>query len=339
MKNHYHFLFCWLILLFTPVLASGNQPSIFDDMNYQELLEVDLEMDLAAIFSNRKNSEKHKAIFSYKNKKGVARTWNIKVALRGKFRRTKCENLPPIKLYFSKKELKKAGLAKFDDLNDFELAKRLLVKEYLAYKMYNHLTEASFRVQFLKINYKDSVSGTVVSQFAFVIEDLGELRSRVGAKSKKEMALVAPCEKYEDAQRRLVLYFNYMIGNVDWSIEALRNVKILLKDERCFLVPYDFDFATLVDAPYAINYDKNKLIVPRKRVFQGTVEDAENLLPTLLLFLATKNRFLKTIRRTRLIKGKERRALLRYIESFYEKIEEINMPSSVVNQKVEEVPK
>jgi len=341
MTKLFRFIFSSIIFLLVSVSLYADQPSIFDEMNYQELLEVDLEMDLAAIFSDRKNSEKHKATFSFKNKKGTNLTWKIKVALRGKFRRSKCENLPPIKLYFSKKELRKAGLAEFDDLklvthcvNDFELAKQLLVKEYLAYKMYNQLTEESFRVQFLKINYKDSVSGEVVSQFAIVIEDLGELRSRVGAKNKKETEALDSSKKYDDERRRLVLYFQYMIGNSDWSINALRNVKMLLKDEVCFLVPYDFDFANFVNAPYAVTYDEDKMIIPKRRVFQGSVQDAEELLPTLLLFVVTKNNFLKTIRSCKLIKRKERRELVRFINSFYKKIGEINFPSSVINQKV-----
>jgi len=342
MKKQYLFFFCWLILLFIPVtstIASDNQPSIFDEMNYRELLEVDLEMDLAAIFSNRRNSEKHKAIFSFKNKKGINREWNIKVALRGKFRRSKCENLPPIKLYFNKKDLRKAGLADFDDLklvthcvNDFEVAKRLLVKEYLAYKLYNQLTEESFRVQFLKINYKDSVSGNIVSQFAIVIEDLGELRDRVGAKSKKETSAIFPCKIFEDERRRLILYFQYMIGNSDWSISGMRNVKVLLKDEKCYLVPYDFDFANMIDAPYSLMYDENNTLIPKRRIYQGSKEDTENLLPTLLIFATSKDKFLRTIRKCRLLKRKERKELVEFINSFYETIGQLNMPSSVLEE-------
>ena len=336
MKKSNLFLHVILILsLLVPCALLAKEPSIFDEMNYQELLEVDLEMDLAAIFSDRRNSEKHKAIFSFKNKKGTTQNWNIKVAQRGKFRRSKCENLPPIKLYFNKKELEKAGFATFDDLklvthcvNDFELAKKLLVKEYLAYKMYNQLTEESFRVQFLKINYKDTVSGKVVSQFAIVIEDLGELRNRVGAKNKKETEAVDSIS-YDTSRLQLVTYFQYMIGNSDWSVKALRNVKVLLNNEKGFLVPYDFDFASMVNAPYAIKHESQKKI---QRIYRGSKEDAKNLMPVLFIFLVKKDEFLRTIKRCRLMKRKDRKEVIRFIRAFYENIGEINVPSSLIEE-------
>ena len=331
----YFFLFLLIPVLVEATPTKGGVSSIFDEMNYRELLEVDLEMNLAAIFSDRKNSEKHQAVFSFKNKKGKTQTWNIEVAQRGKYRRVKCKNLPPLKLYFDKKELKQAGLAKFDDLklvthcvNDFELAKRLLVKEYLAYKMYNQLTEESFRVQFLKINYKDTVTGVVVSQFAIVIEDLGELRDRVGAKNKKETAAVDSMQ-FDMERRILVTYFQYMIGNSDWSIKGLRNVKVLLRDGKTFLVPYDFDFATMVGAPYV---SKNEEIKKVDRVFQGSKEDAENLMPTLFLFLVKKENILRTIKRCRLLKRKDRRELVQFIRDFYMDIGKINVPSSLIEK-------
>ena len=183
---------------------------------------------------------------------------------------------------------------------------------------------------------KDSVSGITVSQFAIVIEDLGELRSRVGAKNKKETAAFFPCETFEDERRRLILYFQYMIGNSDWSLSGMRNVKVLLKNEKCFLVPYDFDFAIMVDAPYALLYDANKSLLSKRRIYQGSKEDTENLLPTLLIFITTKEKFLRTIRKCRLLKRKERKELIQFMNSFYEKIGELNMPSSMINQKVEE---
>ena len=74
--------------------------SIFDELHYQEVIEVNLVLNKAKIFNNRKNQEKHNAIFSFHNQKGELQTWNIKVEQRGKFRRMKCENLPPLKLNF-----------------------------------------------------------------------------------------------------------------------------------------------------------------------------------------------------------------------------------------------
>ena len=96
------------IFLFSNQLIKANkatdiQNSIFDELHYQEMVEVNLELNMSEALSDRKNQEKHAAIFSYQDRSGQLQTWNIKVEQRGRFRRMKCENLPPIKLNFKKR--------------------------------------------------------------------------------------------------------------------------------------------------------------------------------------------------------------------------------------------
>src|SRR5207253_8215845 len=47
--------------------------------------------------------------------------------------------------------------------------------------------------------------------------------------------------------------FEYLIGNTDWSVQYQQNIKLLLQDSAAvpMTVPYDFDHAGLVNAPYA----------------------------------------------------------------------------------------
>ena len=170
-------------LLLGPVFvgaeADGKSRSLFDILQYQEILEVTLEMDMQAVLGDRRNEEKHQAIFSFRDASAQYQEWLAKVKVRGKFRRLKCEAMPPLKLNFKKGHLAAAGLALFDDMklvthcvNDDEQAKNLLVREYLAYKIYNELTTQSYRVQFVKINYKDSDSENSFIQYGFLIEDI-----------------------------------------------------------------------------------------------------------------------------------------------------------------------
>ncbi len=50
-----------------------------------------------------------------------------------------------------------------------------------------------------------------------------------------------------------MMLFEYMIGNTDFSIWALHNVRIVQKPDAhaAIAVPYDFDLSGLVHAPYA----------------------------------------------------------------------------------------
>ena len=326
-----------VIFLFSNQLIKANkttaiQNSIFDELHYQEMVEVTLELNMSETFSDRKNQDKHKAIFSYQDRFGKLQNWNIKVEQRGRFRRMKCENLPPIKLNFKKRDLADADLIEFDDMklvthcvNDAEKAKELLVKEYLAYKIYNQITNISFRVQFLKINYKDALSGEVETQFGILIEDNAQLRDRIDA-DKDEKAYNLKPDKYNTKQIKVVALFNYMIGNSDWSMQEMRNVKVLVKGGKRILVPYDFDFAGLVDAPYVQLRPEHKLTSSKDRIFLGFRDDASDLKSAKRYFKHKRDPIIKTIKECTLLSKGDKREMVQYINSFYDGNNNINLP-------------
>ena len=53
-----------------------------------------------------------------------------------------------------------------------------------------------------------------------------------------------------------VALFEYMIGNLDWSVPVRHNIKLIVPKEDsnaiAFPVPYDFDYSGLVKTDYAI---------------------------------------------------------------------------------------
>lgn len=321
------------------VFANGGDQGvagIFDELSYQEIVEVNLEMNMHEVFGDRKNTKKHPAIFSFSDKKQVTQNWNIKVALRGRFRRAKCENLPPLKLNFKKKDLVAAGLAKFDDMKlvthcveDDKEAKQLLIREYVAYKIYNQITDNSFRVQFVKINYKDSETNEIDTQYGFLIEDTAQLRARIQAdKIKEEFNL--PIERFHLTELKKVSLFNYMIGNTDWSTNRLHNVKIVMKDGKRLVIPYDFDFSGIVGAPYVLVDPELGITSTKDRVYLGFESELEMLEETKILFKNRKVDIIRTIKECKLLNGKNRRELVRFINSFYRDIDNIKLPKNKV---------
>ena len=156
----------------------------------------------------------------------------------------------PLKLNFSKKDLVKAGLKEFDKLklvthcmDDKSISKEAVMREYLAYKLYNELSNVSLRVQLVKITYVDVNTGEKIkNRYGFLIEDIDELAARNNAEVYERMnvqdnQLIATAENNHS-------FFQYMIGNADWDLKMLRNVK-LLQDKRngkITVVPFDFDF-------------------------------------------------------------------------------------------------
>lgn len=307
--------------------------SIFDVMSQSNTLTITLIFNVQEIIDNRKSEKKQPGILTFLDKRGVLQNWKIDVEARGVFRRYNCPEMPPIKLNFKKSDLKEKGLSKFDDykivthcIEDYESAKAVVLKEYLAYKYYNSITENSFRVQLLKINFVDSQTGIIRQHFGFIIEDFALLRDRVGAEKCKNPLGLTKDEINREEYKKLAL-FQYMIGNSDWSLRQVRNVKIMLLNGKNVVVPYDFDFAGLVLAPYArVNSDYG-LTSLRERVFLGFEEDLKDMEAVKKRFKKRKGKFRRKAKYFHHLHKVHRKSVLIYLKSFYKNLEDIQLPT------------
>lgn len=333
-----------IILGLTSQLVFANlQPTsqiksgIFDVLNFQEVVEVNLEMDVNGIISNRRNTEKHPATLSFTDVNGTEQIWNIKVNLRGKFRRTKCAEMPPLKLNFKKADLKAKGLGKFDDLKlvthcveDEEEAKTLILKEYLAYKLFNEISDESFRVQLLKINYVDLETKEQKQHFGILIEDTAQMRNRIAAE-KIEPRVNLSADKFYTKSLKKVALFQYMIGNFDWDVRAIRNIKIVKRGDKLLAIPYDFDFSFFVDAPYASTGSDFQITSKTDRIYLGFEEDLKDMEEVKLFFISKKRDLYQTIKDFKLLKMGTRKRMIKYLDSFYKSIDDIKpMPKKKV---------
>lgn len=311
----------------------GKKESIFDIMCQSNDLAITLIFNVQEIIDDRKSDKKYPTILTFIDKRGVLQNWKIDVEARGVFRRYNCPEMPPIKLNFKKSDLKEKGLSKFDDykivthcLEDSESAKAVVLKEYLAYKYYSSITENSFRVQLLKINYVDSKTGIIRQHYGFIIEDFALLRDRVGAQKCKN-PLGIPKEEINREEYKKLALFQYMIGNSDWSLRQVRNVKIMLLNGKYVVVPYDFDFAGLVLAPYArVNSDYG-LTSLRERVYLGFEEDLEDMGAVKKQFRRRKGRFKRKTKYFSPLSKIHKKSVLTYLKSFYQNLEQIQLPS------------
>jgi hypothetical protein len=240
--------------------------------------------------------------------------------------------LAPLKLHFDKSDLFDAGLSKFNDMKlvnecmvDSKDSKQLLLREYLAYKLYNQITDESFRVQFLKINYIDNQTGDVRTEYGFVIEDTAQLRARINA-LKIEKQFNRTSNRFKEDQIKLMSVFQYMIANPDWSLDRNHNVKIFLKDEKLIAVPYDFDFSGIVDAPYVKLNPELGIAYQTDRVFLGFENHAEDLTKEMEIFYSKKSQLIQTIKDCETLKGRNRREMIRFINSFFNETDTFKLP-------------
>jgi hypothetical protein len=88
-----------------------------------------------------------------------------------------------------------------------------------------------------------------------------------------------------------MMIFEYMIGNTDFSIYALHNVKIVQRpDKSLHPVPYDFDVTGLVNPPYGIPARGLMLKTVTDRMYRGPCRKPQELVdPYVANFLAKKD--------------------------------------------------
>ncbi len=323
------------------LFALGNQggdpekrESIFDQLQYQEILEVDLEFDMSML-ENRRSDESFPAVFSYTDASDQQREWNIKLKVRGKYRRTKCSEMPPLKIDFKKKDLEAAGLAKFDEMKlvthcveDEGMAKQLLLKEFLTYKLYNQISDESFRVQFLKITYLDQKTGHKKKQYGFLIEDTSELRARLGLE-KWENTIGLESDEMDAENLKTVALFEAMIGNVDWNYRQGHNVKVMNKNGKAICVPYDFDFSGIVKAPYVTLDTKLGQKTLNDRIYLANPEDLENLEELFATFENKKEVLIQTVKDIKYLSFDSKKETIRYLNDFLKKEVELKIPEAV----------
>ena len=255
-----------------------NSKSIFDELKGEEELKITLESNFTKLVETKNDDKYQPAILSYINEEGFQIQTALKIKARGKFRRRVCD-FPPIKLKFYKDDLSDAGFStSYKSIKlvthcmDSEEDKQNVIKEYLAYKLLNQLTSESFEVKLVEITYVDySTDEEPIVRYGFLIENTKEMSDRlVGDEIEKyNMELKA----LNSNDRMIFSMFQFMIGNTDWKTNIMHNIKIVESDDdkEIMMVPYDFDFAGLVNASYAKPNPDYSQVSVRQRIYMDKV--------------------------------------------------------------------
>ena len=263
----------WLSLI--PKDSSGRE-SIFDDMAQEmdSLLECRLYTDLGLLIKKRTIEAYQPAQIKFTGISGKTVAGPIQIKARGKTRKEICMH-PPIKVKWKKKSLDSLGFSDFNEMKVVLQCKigstyeQILLREYLAYRLYNFISPFSFRVKlarFTLIDTRDTSRHFV--KYGFFLEDEEQLSSRLNG-TLLDTAVINTAAFDRQALLRFFV-FQYMIGNTDWSFGNKHNVK-MLKTSTGKIVPigYDFDYAGLVAAPYAIPHESLPIKSVRERYYKG----------------------------------------------------------------------
>jgi len=253
----------------------------------EDALEVVLRTDINTLFRDREDERSyHPGTIMYKNTSGEDIEVPLKLRVRGNFRRKSgvCR-IPPIRLNFARETSKGTifqGQDKLKLVTHFQKAPvkymQYLLQEYLVYKMFNLVSDYGFKVRLLKITYEDEAGKwKPMDSYAFIIEDEDAMAKRYETTINEKKGHHPLAKRFNVHSTTLLSVFEYCIGNTDWSVPGLHNVKLLDKgpEKDIIPVPYDFDWCGMVNAPYAVPNEILGLPNVRTRLYRGYERDPE----------------------------------------------------------------
>lgn len=330
-------------LFISPIAKSSNKPSNCPLFDSSELLEIVLEMDMQKILNDKSEDPQYNPAFLIqKLEDNKIQAFNIKVKAAGNTRRiSKICEFPLLKLNFKKDDVENTVFEGQDKIKmvthcrnneDYENYATL---EYLAYKTYNALTDYSYRVRLVKVLYRD-ISGQYpdIEKTGFLIEDDELLTKRLNA-DISEKRIWSPDSCNQEVVDLFSL-FQFMIGNTDWWIHKRHNVDIVvLQNKELIPIPYDFDYAGIINTPYAIPSPQLPIEEVSDRFFKGKCKTIEGYQQAIDLFNERKSEILNIIDETEFLNRRFKKNATTYILSFYKIINDPKKLAKFINQSCE----
>jgi hypothetical protein len=300
-----------------------------DPFQSDEIIKISLKFDIKTFIRTKHKEEYQKAMLTIYNLDNSKMEKEISIRARGITRKSICY-LPPIKLNFKKTESDNDSLNDINSLKlvthckNSDLYEQYLLKEFLVYRMYNLLTDSSFRVKLLQIDYLDSEDKMKpITRYGFIIESNDHLAERLhGIRIEREGVNTWDTDSYHTS---LTALFQYMIGNTDWAIPVPHNFKLIkpsVPNSSILAIPYDFDYSGMVNTVYAVPDENLGIETVRTRVYRGYCLPSDDHYQRLFkLFLANKQAMFSLVEDFELLDKKSQPEILEYLEEFYEIIE------------------
>ena len=179
---------CLLPLCVTVVSAqdTGQADPLFQD---HAVIALTITAPFPSLLKRRPNEEYLPGSIAYKDAEGSEVMIDIGIRTRGNYRRQKrvCP-FPPLRVNLDKSQAKGTLFDKQNKLklvahcrDNNERYEQGVIREYLAYRILNQLTDISYRVRLARITYIDSEGKhDDRTQFGFFIEHKKRVSARIG---------------------------------------------------------------------------------------------------------------------------------------------------------------
>ena len=305
--------------------------AVYEDLfSEEEPLQLILKFDVQALKRTKQNDVYHDAEMTNVVSEEFQVTHSVQVKAGGTIRRKIC-NLPPIWL-----NIGHAGIAA-DSLQDVIPMKMLVrcknaaqyepyvLREYLAYKIYNIITPISYRVRLVRLTIIDTGKDNEMTEDWAFLQEPDELMT---------LRLNSTLIKHDKFSIRTVnpeiinslSMFQYMIGNADYSVTGQHNLKILALKEygpTGFIpIPCAFDFSGLVNAHYAAPSEALGTTSIRERYYLGPCRPNQVHEETIQELAQFEDEIMEYIKDFEYLDDKEKADMIEYLDSYFKESRE-----------------
>lgn len=267
------------LAIFAFASAAWSQP-LFDS---DEPLSITLDVPIKTLVRKASRKPTVTGTLRYAETDGSEVVLDVEVTTRGKSRLEEC-SFPPLSVNLKRQQVVSTVFAGQNKLKlvtqckDKSRYQLYLNQEYAIYKIYNVLSDRSFRVRMLEVTYRDSAGkrGDEIEP-AFFIESDDAAAERLGMTTIETDGV--KLSQLEPSELSTYVLFQFMIGNTDWSVrkgpddeDCCHNGKVIAppKSQNGWVVlPYDFDQAGLIDTDYAAPNDVLPIRNVRQRLYRG----------------------------------------------------------------------
>lgn len=325
---------CW-VLIFPLMMHAQNFQNAESNQNEQFFfsseipIRCSLKFDIREFMRVKMEEEQLPAFFSYLNPDSLVVADSVVISSRGNSRKQFCD-FPPIKIKLKKSHFEDSCLNQVKKLklvthcDSHQRDEEYMLREYLVYILYNLITDKSFRVQLIKVDYVDAEQKVeTINRYAFLIEDVDMLATRNDCVEVENDNL--GMKHIDQVSMIQFSLFQFMIGNVDWKMEGLHNIKLLksndFRQELPFVVPYDFDHSGFVNASYATNVRDPEISSVKQRVFSGLCLSEAEYREAIEIFVEAKPEMYEIINSFQPLSSRSKNEIIKYLDQFYKLID------------------
>ncbi len=291
-------------------------------------LTIMLDTDIKELIKNKNDEEYQETKLTAIHDNEFNRTWDVRIRARGNMRKKVC-HLPPLKIDFPKKTLKYLGFTNHDKLKvvlpcDYgDEYQQGLYKEYVIYQLYKAIDSFGFDTRLVNFILADK-GKKKYDVTGFIIEDDEDYALRTNAELVKDGIVNDQVLERESYLR--MQFFQFMIINNDFAIYNKHNLEIIFPEDakQPRAIPYDFDYAGIVDQDYAAPSSKLPIDNVRQPFFRGKDVTVEEIVTTSIFFLNKKKKLLNIIDSADYLTKNNKKLITTDLKRFFNLLEDLD---------------